>query len=74
MQTRVAGSVCGFPKFVTSGSGFQKSKSGFGFGFRVRIFFKKSGFGFRIGLGFVKNINTSKIALEKLFFLYIKKI
>jgi hypothetical protein len=82
MQTRykiVADSVCGFPKFVTSGSGlgsgFSKIKSGFGFGFRVRIFFKKSGFGFRFGLGFVKkHQNTSKIALEKLFFLYIKEI
>jgi hypothetical protein len=63
MQTRykkVAGSVCGFPKFVTSGSGldlgFQKSNSGFGFGFRVRKFPKKPGFGFRFGLGFVKKI------------------
>jgi hypothetical protein len=55
MQTRykiVAGSVCGFPKFVTSGSG-----SGLGFGFPkiqfwvwIRNFFKKSGF------GLVKNI------------------
>jgi hypothetical protein len=62
MQTRykkVAGSVCGFPKFVTSGSGlgFQKSNSGFGFGFRVRKFPKKTGFGF--GLGFVKNVKIS---------------
>jgi hypothetical protein len=60
MQTRykiVAGSVCGFPKFVTSGSGSGFSKiqiwvSGSGF----ENFQKKLGFEFRIGLGFVKNI------------------
>jgi hypothetical protein len=78
MQTRykkVAGSVCGFPKFVTSGSGFQKSNSGFGFGFRVRKFPKKTGFGVQVWVWFCKkHQNISKIPLEKLCFLYIEEI
>jgi hypothetical protein len=78
MQIRykiVAGSVCGFPKFVTSGSGFQKSNSGFGFGFRVRKFFQKIGFWVQVWVGFCKkHQNTSEIHLKKLFFLYIEQI
>jgi hypothetical protein len=53
----VAGSVCGFPKFVTSGSGLDSmfSKTQFGVWFKVQCskIFKK------IGLGFVKNIKIS---------------
>jgi hypothetical protein len=78
MQTpykTVAGSVCGFPKFVTSGSGlgFRLFKNpilglGSGSGFEN---IKKLGFGFRFCFGFVKkHRNSSIISLEKLFFLY----
>jgi hypothetical protein len=64
MQTRykiVAGSVCGFPKFVTSGSGLGSGFLKIQFWVWVRVqgsnfFQKKKGFGFRFGLGFVKNI------------------
>jgi hypothetical protein len=82
MQTRyktVAGSVCGFPKFVTSGSGL-------GFGFSkiqswvwVRVqglnFFQKTGFWVQVWVGFCKkHRNYSEISLEKLFYLYIENI
>jgi hypothetical protein len=51
-------------------SGFQKPNSGFGFGFRVRKY-KKTGFWVQVLVGFCKkHRNSSKISLEKLFFLY----
>jgi hypothetical protein len=69
----------GFPKFVTSGSGL-------GFGFSkiqswvwVRVqglkFFQKTGFWVQVWVGFCKkHRNSSKISLEKLFYLYIENI
>jgi hypothetical protein len=56
-----AGSICGFQKFVTSGSGlgfwvFKNPILGLGSGSGFENYSKKSGFGFRFGLGFVKNI------------------
>jgi hypothetical protein len=61
MQTRykiVAGSVCGFPKFVTSGSGlgFGFSKTQFWVWVRVQgsKFFQKTGFWVQVWVGFCK--------------------
>jgi hypothetical protein len=80
MQTRykiVAGSVCGFPKFVTSGSGLG---SGFS---KIQLWvwvqgseiYQKTGFWVQVWVGFCKkHQNTSEIFIEKLFFLYIEEI
>jgi hypothetical protein len=72
MQTRykiVAGSVCGFPKFVTSGSGLG---SGFSQGSKIS---QKTGFWVQVWVGFCKkHQNTSEIPSENLFFLYIEEI
>jgi hypothetical protein len=65
MQTRykiVAGSVCGFPKFVTSGSGLGSgfSKIQLWVWFRVQglKIFQKTGFWVQVWVGFCKK--TSK--------------
>jgi hypothetical protein len=82
MQTRykiVAGSVCGFPKFVTSGSGLGSGFSKIQFWVWVRVqsskIFQKTGFWVQVWVGFCKkHQNTSEIPVEKLFFLYIEEI
>jgi hypothetical protein len=82
MQTRykiVAGSFCGFPKFVTSGSGLGSGFSKIQFWVWVRVqgskIFQKIGFWVQVWVGFCKkHQNTSEIPLEKLFFLYIEEI
>jgi hypothetical protein len=82
MQTRykiVAGSVCGFPKFVTSGSGLGSGFSKIQFWAWVRVqglsIFQKTGFWVQVWVGFCKkHQNSSEISLEKLFVLYIENI
>jgi hypothetical protein len=76
MQTRykiVAGSVCGFPKFVTSGSGLGSGFSKIQVWVWVRVQgskFFQIGFWVQDWIGFCKkHQNTSEIALENLFFL-----
>jgi hypothetical protein len=71
MQTRykkVAGSVCGFPKFVTSGSGFGSGFSKIQFWVWVRVqglkISQKTGFGVQVWVWFCKkHQNISKILL-----------
>jgi hypothetical protein len=80
MQTRykiVVGSVCGFPKFVTSGSGLGSGFSKIQFWVWVWVLVQgskisqKPGFGFRFGLGFVKNIKIPAKFPQKNYFSYI---
>jgi hypothetical protein len=82
MQTRykkLAGSVCGFPKFVTPGSGLGSGFSKIQFWVWVRVQgsknSQKTGFWVQVWVGFCKkHQNISKIPLEKLCFLYIEEI
>jgi hypothetical protein len=82
MQTRykiVAGSVCGFSKFVTSGSGLGSGFSKIQFWFWVRVqgskISQKAGFWVQVWVGFCKKHQSiSEIPSEKLFFLYIEEI
>jgi hypothetical protein len=77
MQTHykiVAGSVCGFPKFVTSGSGlgFGFSKTQFWVWVRVQgsKIFQKSGFWVQVWVGFCKKISKiQRNSLRKIIFL-----
>jgi hypothetical protein len=77
MQTRykiVAGSVCGFRKFVASGSGLGSGFSKIQFWVWVRVqgskFFQKTGFWVQVWVGFCKK--TSKYqrnSFRKIIFL-----
>jgi hypothetical protein len=78
MQTRykiVAGSVCGFPKFVTLGSGLGSGLPKIQFWVWVRVqgskIFQKSGFWVQVWVGFCKkkHQNTSEISFRKIIFL-----
>jgi hypothetical protein len=78
METRykiVAGSVCGFPKFVTSGSGLGSGFLKIQFWVWGSKFFQQTGFWVQVWVRFCKkHQNTSEIPLEKSFFLYIEEI
>jgi hypothetical protein len=88
-QTRykiVAGSVCGFSKFVTSGSGLGSGFSNIQFWVWVRVqgskIFQKTGFWVQVWVGFCKkHQNTTpqwsiwkKFGIKSNFRLFLRKI